>query len=267
VLHALDVANESLVLRGASPSVHTVKLTSGATSRLTTPWSAMVWVDHATTFEVSCVQVDGSASAGVFVYGGSGGSIHDNHVANTLADSIHMTEATNLTNVYQNRIENSGDDGIAVVSYGGVAPGNGPDSAYVRDIKAWDNVILYNKGGRSMSVVGGRRVEYWNNYLQGGPSPTACIYLAQESSYSTWEADAVYAHDNDLVECGGTVHPVSLLVYAATFPNRDIRIENNHFWKNRGASGSIAVYGTNIDVTQVGNTTDVGPVPAIPVSP
>ena len=267
VLHALDPAQEAFVLRGNGPSVHSVKFTSPATTRLTTPWSAMTWVDHATNFEVACIQVEGASTNGVFVYGGSVGLVHDNSIKNTLADSIHMTDGTNQMQVYKNRIENSGDDGIAVVSYGGVVPGNGPDSAYVRDVKAWGNVILYNKWGRSMSVVGGRRVEYWNNYLQGGTASTACIYLAQEGSYSTWEASDVFAHDNDLVDCGGTVHPASLLVFADQFPNRNIRIDDNHFWKNRGARGSIAVFGTNVDVTQAGNTTDVGAVPPIPAGP
>ena len=134
---------------------------------------------------------------------------------------------------------------------------------FVRDIKAWENAILYNKWGRAMTVVGGRRVEYRNNYLHGGDSPTACFYFAQEGAYVTWEADSVYAHDNQLVGCGGSTHPASLLVFADQWPNRNIRIENNGFWANRGSSGSIAVFGTNLNVTQSGNTTDVGANPPI----
>ena len=266
VLPALDVTNEALVLRSSGAGVHSVKLTSNATSRLSTPGSAMMWADHATSFDVSCVSVDGSSSVGIISIGASNGAIHDNNIKNTLADSIHMTDATNNMSVFKNRIENSGDDGVACVSYAGVAPGDGPDSAYVRDVKAWDNVILTNKGGRAMSVVGGKRIEYWNNYLRGGTGSvqTACIYLAQEGSYGTWEANTVYIHDNQVVACGGSVHPASLLVYADQWANRDIRIENNSFWQNRGGQGAIALQGTSINVTQTGTKIDVGAVPSPP---
>jgi hypothetical protein len=264
VLHGTDPANQAVVLRGSGAGVHSVGLTSNATVRDTTPWSAAIWIDHASNFEVACITVQGAGSAGFIALGSSLGKIHHNTLKNTLADSIHMTDGTNQVDVYRNHIEYSGDDGIACVSYGGVSPGNGPDTAYVRDIRAWENVILYNEWGRAMSVVGGRRIEYRNNYLHGGTVQSACLYFAQEGSYATWEANGVYAHDNQVIGCGGSMHPASLLVYADQWPNRDIRIENNHFWQNRGGQGSIGIQGTNINVTQSGNTTDVGAVPAIP---
>lgn len=264
VLRALDVANESLILRGSGAGVHTIKLTSPATTRLSTPWSGMMWADHATSFDVGCVTVDGSSSVGIIAIGSSNGKVHDSVFKNTQADSIHMTGATHDMQVFHNRIENSGDDGVACVSYNGVSPGNGADSNYVRDVKAWDNVILDNKNGRAMSVVGGKRIEYWNNYLRGGPVGTSCLYLAQEGAYSTWEANGVFVHDNKVVTCGGKVHPASLLVFADDWANRDIRIVNNSFWSNRGGQGSIALQGTNVNVTQSGTTTDVGAVPPPP---
>ena len=258
VLVGLDPANESLNVRGTRAGVHAVKLVSGATARLTTPWSGMVWVDRASQFDVGCVTVEGSASVAVFASDSQNGKIHDNVATRTLADSIHLTGTSNQIEITRNHIEYSGDDGIACVSYGGVAPGNGPETNYVRDVKAWDNVILYNRGGRAMSVVGGRRIEYWNNYLRGGTMQTACIYLAQEGSYDTWEANGVHIHDNRLIECGGSVHPASLLVYAGQWPNRDIRIENNSFWRNRGGAGAVSLQGTNINVTQSGTGSTSG---------
>ena len=50
---------------------------------------------------------------GIIAIGSSFGKIHDSKFTRTLADSIHLTGSSNNIEVYRNRVEQSGDDGVA----------------------------------------------------------------------------------------------------------------------------------------------------------
>jgi hypothetical protein len=54
-----------------------------------------------------------------------------------------------------------------------------------------------------MSVVGGDTVLYQNNDLENNLASYACVYIAQESSYSTYGAHNVTVQYNTLKNCGG----------------------------------------------------------------
>ena len=110
-----------------------------------------------------------------------------------------MTDKASYITLENNRIENSGDDGIAVVSYRN-------DGGLVNHITARNNVIVNNKWGRQMSVVGGGQVLYENNHLENNLAGAACLYIAQEASYSTYGAHDVMARYNTLKTCGGSRH-------------------------------------------------------------
>ena len=75
-----------------------------------------------TGVQVLGVTIQGGASAGIFVFGGSSVAIVGNTVEATLADGIHTTYGSTNVLVRGNTVKNTGDDLIAVVSYRGRPP-------------------------------------------------------------------------------------------------------------------------------------------------
>ena len=98
-------------------------------------------------FQCSGITITGSASAGIFNNGGQGGTIQNNTVQNTLADSITNTNGANGTVISGNLVTGSGDDGISIVSYS-----NAP---IVQNITVKNNTVKGQVWGRGLSVVGG----------------------------------------------------------------------------------------------------------------
>ena len=85
------------------------------------------------------VTIEGSPAAGIqTAQKPTRGRITNNTIRNTLSDSIHMTDGASHHHGGENLIENSGDDGIAVVSYK-------HDSARVNNITARNNMVRNNK--------------------------------------------------------------------------------------------------------------------------
>jgi hypothetical protein len=198
VLYALNTSQESIFMYGSGAQVRQLKLSGGqATTRLAAWEATRIALFGATNFLIDHVTVDGSAAAGIQTAQSTNhGSITNNTIKNTLADSIHMTDKASFITVDNNHIENAGDDGIAVVSYRN-------DGGLVNNITARNNIILNSKWGRQMSVVGGDTVLYQNNDLENNLASYACVYIAQESSYSTYGAHNVTVQYNTLKNCGG----------------------------------------------------------------
>jgi polygalacturonase len=201
ILRSTDVNNCAVHLQGTGSIVANMKLMTTYTGdRLSAPENGAAYVDAATNFHIDHLTIDGTfGSTGIFSSGASHGLITNNTVKNTLADSIHNTGKSSYITIDSNYIENSGDDGIAVVSYVG-------DGGLVHDIIATNNVIRNNPWGRNMSVVGGNNVTYDNNYLDGNSAGLACIYLATEveTNYTTYGAANVHFSNNTIENCGST---------------------------------------------------------------
>jgi parallel beta-helix repeat protein len=199
VLHALNPQRMAIFMYGSGSEVSHLKLGGRkATTRQPNYEGTRITLFGATNFLIDKVTIDGATGAGIHTARATNnGRITNNVIKNTLADSIHMTDKASYITLENNRIENSGDDGIAVVSYR-------RDGGLVHHITARNNVILNNKGGRSMSVVGGSHVLYENNRLESNLAQAACLYFAQEASYSTYAAHDVTARYNTLKTCGGS---------------------------------------------------------------
>ena len=175
VLHALNWRRSAIFMSGAGPVVSNVKLTGVAAPSRQAPWEmTKIAIFGATDFVIDHVTIEGSPAAGIqTAQKPTRGRITNNVVRNTLSDSIHMTDGASQILVENNLIENSGDDGIAVVSYK-------RDGARVNNIIARNNVVRNNKWGRNMSVVGGSQVVYENNLLQNNPSWSMSLHRAGE---------------------------------------------------------------------------------------
>jgi hypothetical protein len=205
-LYALNYSREAILLRGNGPALRNIKLTGVKSKTRYAEWEKTRIAIFATNFVVDGVTIDGSAAGGIQTAQASHGQIVNSDISNTLADSIQLTYRTSFVLVQNNRIRNSGDDGIAVVSYMS-------DGGMVHDITARNNLVLNNLWGRNMSVVGGTNILYENNFLQGNPL-WACLYIAQESSSGTYGAHNVAARYNTLKNCGSPSTHAAVMIYS-----------------------------------------------------
>jgi len=171
----------SSIIVATNPSSSAVELTGNgvqllnlqvscpsASTRLSNPITAGVYINGATNFVVSNVTVTHSASAGILNYGGSSGSITYNTVQNTFADGIMNTYGANNIDVSHNSVINSGDDMFSVVSYSGGGP-------LCNAIHIHNNI---GNGGaaRGVTVAGAENVDIYNNNIQS--TNAAGIYIA-----------------------------------------------------------------------------------------
>jgi hypothetical protein len=207
VLKATNGANESLILTGSGAAVSNLEMLGAGSTRLSTWQSGMIWANGASNYTIDNVLINGSSSVGIASVDSTGGNICSNTVENTLADSITSVDGSSNITISNNEVLNAGDDGISIVSYGG--------EPIVNNITETGNVVENNTGGRGMSVVGGENVQISGNYIQGGSSPYAGLYLAAEPSWATLGDSNVTATGNTLLDCGGAGVQGSVTVFSA----------------------------------------------------
>ncbi|QDW51081.1 right-handed parallel beta-helix repeat-containing protein [Burkholderia sp. KBS0801] len=186
-LAATNPADQTIVMRGAGSTLVGVTLAGTGTTRLTTPESTKVEVTGADV-QVLGVTVQGGASAGIFVFGGSGIAIVGNTVRATLADGIHTTYGATNVLVQNNTVTGTGDDLIAVVSYLG-------DGRLSSNVLIDHNSVSGNAWGRGITVVGGQGVTISNNTVDG-VEKAAGILVAQEDSWKTYGSSNVVIAGN-----------------------------------------------------------------------
>jgi hypothetical protein len=152
-----------------------------------------------------------------------------------------MTDRASYITVEGNRIEGSGDDGIAVVSYT-------KDGALSHHITARNNTVIGNKWGRSMSVVGGSDVLYENNTLENSGAYT-CMYLAQENSWNTYGAKNVVVQRNTFKNCGSTTtgHGAIMVFSDGQDTNNNISLIRNDITQN-GQAGIRVFSAGNVGI-------------------
>jgi len=233
-LHGIDVSGEgaSTVLEGTTPNKSAVVLTDSgaklsnmklvfkATGRSAYDESALVLARGAQNFTIGNLTMDGSDSVGIFVQGSSKGTIENNDISNTLADSIHITGGSSDITVRNNTTHNSGDDGIAVVSYE-------KNGKRVEHVTVYDNSVLYNKYARGISVVGGEDVDIHDNTIACDKG-YAGIYIASEEVFHTYGVSNVKVTHNAIKGCGGKkIWHGAVMIYTGYHLNDHITVSNN----------------------------------------
>jgi hypothetical protein len=247
VLYALNWADESIFMYGSGTQVRQLALAGVTAPARVAPWEATrITLFGATNFVIDHVTITSSAAAGIqTAMLTNHGIISNTSVSNTLADSIHMTGGASYIVVENNHVQNSGDDGIAVVSY---LEDNTPTS----NITAMNNEVQNNLNGRSMSVVGGSNVTYENNFLEDNAA-AACLYFAQEGSWNTFGDTNVVGENNTLVSCGNPSigHGAVMIVTTGSGTNSGIQLLNNDIEQDGNAG--VRVFGSNQNVTLTNN--------------
>eukprot|EP01122_Echinamoeba_exundans_P001761 TRINITY_DN11757_c0_g1_i1.p1 TRINITY_DN11757_c0_g1~~TRINITY_DN11757_c0_g1_i1.p1 ORF type:complete len:666 (+),score=69.19 TRINITY_DN11757_c0_g1_i1:50-2047(+) len=154
----------------------------------------LVWGYHAKNITVKSIRVsplDGVGEArqtgdhlgvwgtgGVFLYDVDGGVVADNTVDWTVADSIHMTACSKNLQILRNVIGHSGDDTIAMVTYG-----VGPNTCFVQQIEIAENYGHNGIYSRGITCIGCRDALIRDNVIVN--STNAAIWLSSETSYNT----------------------------------------------------------------------------------
>lgn len=173
-LLATNEARSSIWIQADDVVVDGVDIRTANTTHRWSAWEQMgVRLDGHSGITLRDITVDGSAAAGVYV-GGSTHFVLDHVVVkNTRADGIHMTDGSSYGTVLSPTVRNSGDDGVAVVSYSS-------DGVACHDITVSSPVLLGTTDGRGLSVVGGVNVTETNIDVER--SAAAGVYIAAEGS-------------------------------------------------------------------------------------
>jgi parallel beta-helix repeat protein len=201
VLSASNRASSAIVLRGSGPVLRDLKVTSpNSVSRSQAYIRANVQVDGASNFVVERLTIVEAEQNGIIVHNESdGGIVRDNNVSQTLADAIHITDATEDILVTNNTVRDAGDDLIAVVSYL-------VDPRRCKNITIVGNDVARQTNGRGISNVGGESVAIKNNTI--AETNGAGILVAADGDYGTFGPLNTQVLDNviDTTDLGDIHH-------------------------------------------------------------
>lgn len=138
------------------------------------------FVIYGDNFTAHRVHSEGGSATGFFLTGVDGFTLIQCSVRDTLADGIHITGGSKNGRVIRPIVENSGDDGVAVVSYlDGFNPG------LCENITVWDPRCDGSKAGRGVACVGGKNIAFINVWTNN--TFAAGIYIARETGvYNTY---------------------------------------------------------------------------------
>lgn len=198
---SIDLTGEAPSLAGLTHVVPEVE------DRSPEPGRQNVNVMEATSFEIADVHLDGARGAGVLIRQSHGGVVRDSRVEGTLADGVHMTSGSTGVVVRDNVIRDTGDDGIAVVSYL-------DDGDVSRDVLIRGNRVEQGRS-RGITVVGGESVTIADNLVD--ETANAGIYVAAEEEWDTYGVREVRVSENRVVDAP-TDSPgehASVLVYSS----------------------------------------------------
>jgi hypothetical protein len=133
---------------------------------------------HGDGVRLDGITITGSAAAGVFLDGASNFVLNHVTVRDSRADGIHMTRGSNNGQVNYPLTERTGDDGVAVVSYG---PQFGLDDPPCRNITIESPVVNgTNTSGNGVTVRGGDNITYRN--VQVSNTSGAGVFVSTEGA-------------------------------------------------------------------------------------
>lgn len=189
VLRGGNPGNHQQKVAGSGAGLYDLKLFTVATYR-TDDNDAAVFIDmRSNSWVIDNVIIDGANGPGIINYGGYNGRITRNQVLNSKSDGIHNSGGAYNLYIAGNKVRNSGDDMIAVVTYQYQAD-------IAREVLIENNDLADQSWGRGISVVGGEKVTIRNNKIRS--SADAGIYLAAETSWQTKGVNNVLVSNNTI---------------------------------------------------------------------
>ena len=173
---AINPARARILLTGARPILRNLHKSSLNVTGRTSAYDAIgVLVRDATDLLLENIIIDSGGNAGILLDNVQRFESRGTLVMDTKADAYHCTNGTRDGSVYGHTAIRPGDDGFAVVTYGG--------SELCENIRVYGARVRQGNQ-RGMTVVGGRDV--W--FMQPDIDETECagIYFSSESSYGTF---------------------------------------------------------------------------------
>ncbi len=228
ILFATNPNSMSLMITKDNIGVYNLTFQAKTTERKTAPWHTAISVfddlapteatrriikgtvirGNTITFAHSIQPglTNSSSSAGIFLYRAQNFLVANNVIQRSLADGIHMTAGSRNGRVIGNVISQTGDDGIAGVSYSEkiietpLEQTASHMTAILKQELAGNILIQDNKisdiyWGRGISVVGGEHVTIIDNSINRSPG-FAGIYLARETSFQTLGVNDILVKNN-----------------------------------------------------------------------
>lgn len=238
-LEATDEARSAVRINADDVTITGLTFGISETShRFEAPEQQKVWISGHRGVVLSGVTVTGSAAAGIFVDGASRFRIERARVSDTRADGIHITGGSRDGVVDGPTVARTGDDGVAVVSYG-------RDEGPCVSITVNSPRVYGTTWGRGLSVVGGRDITYTDVLVQD--SNAAALYIAVEGDpYFTTAVENVTVRGGRLLRSNynRSIDHGAVVVYAGRsyVPFREVTIQNLSIEDTRhGASHHVGV--------------------------
>lgn len=257
VMAPSNPTNQRIILTGNSPSISNLRFAFRPVRRSGPGVErAGVWVENANNFSVTGLTMDGAAygippqglgGGNLFVRNSSNGTISNNQISYSLADSIHITGGSRNVTVTGNAVDNSLDDSIAVVNYN-----DGTGGVVIED-----NIIADNLWGRGITAVGASDVQIRNNLISGNSANLAGVYVASEPAYRTAAPRNVLVEGNTIENTGGPgPGHGQIMLYAGNGAISDVQIRDNEVRGSRRSDLAVVLSGPMSGVTLERNRID-----------
>ncbi len=235
-LLSTDEERSSLLVQGDDVTLEGITL---AIEDTTQRWDAYeqqrLRLDETVGTVVRDVRIVGSGATGIYVGTRSTGWVLDRLVVEgTEADGIHITQGSSQGQVLDPQVTDSGDDGVAVVSYL-------QDGEPCRDVVI-ERPVVRGAQARGVSVVGGQAITYRD--IEVVDSAAASVYVAAEDSYRSAGVAGVRVEGGTITgaNTNAEIDHGAVLVYA----NYDSGVSD------------VSISGLEITGTRPGASADVG---------
>lgn len=202
--------DKAIMIQASNVTVRNLIVTGLTVGRASTPWQSGISIYAANSGQQRLynikvlnnvlVPLDGLGydyqnGSGIFIYNAENYLIANNLVVRSYADGIHSTARSKNGRILFNNVLETGDDGIAVVSYldKDWRSKTNVDANFLKneyEAKIASNILIYKNKvsgqywGRGITVVGGKNISILNNDISK-IFGAAGIYLSRESSYET----------------------------------------------------------------------------------
>ena len=163
-LAAINDLTSSVQIRANGVSVSNLNLTAPIGGPRYSGLEQQKLYVHGDGVRLNDITITGSAGAGVLLDGASNFALNRVTVRDSRADGIHMTRGSNHGQVNNPLTELTGDDGIAVASYG---PQFGFDDPPCRNITIESPVVHGTTFGNGGAVGGGENITFRNVHVSG----------------------------------------------------------------------------------------------------
>lgn len=261
-LHATNPSDQAIFLKADNSRIYGFTLTAVTQGRRTEPWTTRIsafGLEASSRFirgiviqgnrivpaqEASGTPTSQSASAaGILLLAVRDFTVADNVVRRSLADGIHVTGGSVNGRIVGNRVSETGDDMIAMVSYLAndwrqqMANQSGwmlhhREGTLVRNVWVSGNTVSDSFWGRGISVVGGEDVSIVNNDI-ARVSTAAGVLVARENGYHTYGVRNVLVQSNRISDVQNL--PPVYVPSGSDFSDLLAKLSNNGGRANHGA--------------------------------